>query len=99
MKATVKPPQFMRLQGLPGARRVVKAVYVRSVTDAVRWLRKRKSITSSGASGSISVFYTTKGEIVAMFDRFKVTLNSTPCKSVAAAYRWLQEFWPALGRD
>ena len=99
MKATVKPPQFVRLKGLPGARQVVRAVHVRSVTDAVRWLRKKKSITAAGNNGALNVFYNTKGEIVAEFYRNCVTLNSTPCKSVAAAYRWLQEFWPTIGRD
>ncbi|CAB4191633.1 hypothetical protein UFOVP1229_65 [uncultured Caudovirales phage] len=97
MKATVKPPQFVRLKGLPGARSVVRAVYVRSITDAVRWLRKRKSVTSSGELGTLNVFYTAKGEIVAECIRSKVTFDSTPCKSVAAAYRWLIDHWQYIG--
>ena len=106
MKATVKPPQFVRLKGLPGARSVVRAVHVRSRTDAVRWLYKKKSITASGESGTLNVFYTAKGELIAELHRFHATpdslaclSSSATCKSVAAAYRWLQEFWPALGRD
>jgi hypothetical protein len=106
MKATVKPPQFVRLKGLPGARSVVRAIHVRSRTDAVRWLYKKKSITVSGELGTANVFYTAKGELVAELSRFHTTVDSvacrsslTPCKSVAAAYRWLKNMWPALGCD
>lgn len=85
------------LSGLPGVKGELRAVRVRSVTDAVVLLRRREPVTTAGDSGALTVYWDDEGFAHCEFYRRRATLEVFQPKTHASIVAWLKKWWPLLG--
>jgi hypothetical protein len=91
--------EMRQLLGVPGIEGgETRAVIATSVTDATAFLRHRMNVCSAGDDGSLTVWLDDDCMWRCEFHRFKATVDSKKFRHIAAAYVWLKEWWPRLGK-
>lgn len=87
------------LVGLPGVRaKEVQAVDVRSITDAMKWLRGGWAVSTAGDEGSVVAWRNDAGILQVQFCRYRVPLSEEKFTSMAAVQRWFKVWWPKMQR-
>jgi hypothetical protein len=98
-RRSTKGRKYGRLTDLPGVKGERTPVHVRSVTEAVAFIRQGEDVTTAGDAGAITVWWDDENQLRGEFDRRLCPLSKQEFPSVAKAAAWLKEWWPRLGRD
>jgi hypothetical protein len=103
-KAKRKPSRKYRARSrsllfdLPGKPGATRAVNVRSITEAMRFISQGDPVTTAGGGGSLTVWRDNNGDWRAEFDRFRVPLDQRTLPTKGSIRKWLRRWWPKLGR-
>lgn len=87
------------LSNLKGRSGLTRAVYVRSISAAVRAVREGKTATAAGSHGAINIWRESKGgtaRLHAAFYRHRAEISHVEGLTLVELRAWLRRWFPQL---
>jgi len=84
------------LVGLPGVKggKIENVPFARSVTGAMKALKKSRAVTGAGSYGAWTVWQADDSEYRCDFSRYMVTKSKASYTTKAKVYQWLKTWLP-----
>lgn len=94
----LRPYKMTTLSGVPGSGGAIHVVNVRSVSDAIQFLRAGLPVGAVGDAGALMIWRDKAGLWHCEFYQHQQNVNEFIAKYLAGVCEWLKEWWPEMRR-